>query len=206
MIRKTTFLLISALLSAGLMISISAIAILMGGASLRTAKNQERTVVVEKTELTPPPRQQRQQRQQPRRRPQNQPLRSAPRFAMDLGVEGGAGVAVPLDLTQRSRAGSGAGGDEGVDFRPELASALDFSLPASIRDAERNAALRLMFCVDASGRPYNIRVTEESPSGMGLAQAGTEALAKAVFKPAMREGQAVPFCGMEQPIEIRFRN
>jgi protein TonB len=79
-------------------------------------------------------------------------------------------------------------------------------MPPAIRKAEKSASLRLLFCVDVSGRPYNIKVTQESPTGLGLGEAGIEALKKLTFRPAIKDAQAVPFCGMEQPVEIKFRN
>jgi protein TonB len=125
---------------------------------------------------------------------------------MDLGIQGGVGASVPLSLTNSTGDRGEENSDGTVDTRPEMTSPLDFAVPAAVRDAERNATLRLLFCVDITGKAYNIRVTEESPSGLGLAQAGTDALKNILFRPALREGQPVPFCGMEQPIEIKFRN
>ena len=207
MIRKIVFLLIATVLSAALMVSISAINIFVGGASPRSQKEENRATVIERTQLIQPPREQRETRPQPRPRPQPvQTLRSGPRFSMALGVEGASGVAVPSAFLDRSGAGNDRGSTDGVDERPEMTASLDLAIPSAIRDAERNATVKLMFCVDVSGRAYDIRVTEENPPGLGLAQAGTQALQKALFRPALRGGQAVPFCGMEQPIEIRFRN
>jgi len=65
--------------------------------------------------------------------------------------------------------------------------------------------LRMSFCVDASGQVFDIKILEESPSGMGLGDAGRNALQSSRFQPANKDGQSVPFCGMEQPFEIRFR-
>ena len=55
-------------------------------------------------------------------------------------------------------------------------------------------------------RSYDIRVLEEVPVGKGLAQSGKQALSQMVFSPAKKAGRAVPFCGMEQPFEIKFRD
>ena len=71
---------------------------------------------------------------------------------------------------------------------------------------ERDAVLRLAFCVDERGDVFNVQVVEESPRGCGLAQAGIQALSALRFSPARKQGRAVPFCGMEQPFEVRFRD
>ena len=93
-----------------------------------------------------------------------------------------------------------------VDKKPESHAYPNFQVPAKIRDNEIDAMLRLSFCVDASGRVYDIKVIEESPAGSGLAQAGREALGRMKFEPAEKGGKAVPFCGMEQPFEVKFRD
>jgi outer membrane biosynthesis protein TonB len=143
--------------------------------------------------------------QQPSRaKPAPSSLRAGPRFAMDLGVMG-TGVAAPLDLVNR-KSGSGARGDEGVDEKPVPASPPPFRMPDEVRRREQDAYLLLSFCVDASGRPYDIRVAQEKPAGLGLAAAGREALQQTRFTPARKGAASVPFCGLEQPFEIRFSN
>ena len=82
----------------------------------------------------------------------------------------------------------------------------NFQVPPKIRDNEIDATLRLGFCVDAGGHVYDIKVLEESPAGSGLAAAGREALSRMTFTPAEKAGKAVPFCGMEQPFEVKFRD
>ena len=52
----------------------------------------------------------------------------------------------------------------------------------------------------------DIKVLEEAPAGSGLAAAGREALSRMTFAPAEKAGKAVPFCGMEQPFEVKFRD
>jgi len=144
-------------------------------------------------------------RRQPRPRPVAQQSRlTGARFAMALDVQGpGASVGIEQTIRQSGR----SGGDEfGADNQPEMTGVFTLDLPPALKKAERNASLRLLFCVDVAGRAYNIKVTEEMPTGFGLGQAGVAALKQMVFKPAFRQGQAVPFCGMEQPVEIKFRN
>jgi protein TonB len=125
---------------------------------------------------------------------------------MDLGTAGGAGSAsVPLNLIAE-QSGGGSFGSGDVDEKPSIRSTPNFQAPSAIREREMDATLRLSFCVDVSGRPYDIRVLEESPSGFGLAVAGREALSRSAFKPARKDGSAVSFCGLEQPFEIKFKD
>lgn len=143
-----------------------------------------------------------------RTRPLQTTLRSGPRFAMDLGVAGTGGALAPVDIVNRKSGGSGrsTGEDQGVDERPAPTSPPPFRMPVEVKSRELDAYLMLSFCVDVSGRPYDIRVSEEKPSGLGMAAAGREALAQTRFTPARKDGMAVPFCGLEQPFEIRFSN
>ena len=53
---------------------------------------------------------------------------------------------------------------------------------------------------------YDIRIVEETPAGSGLAEAGKDALKRMNFEPAEKDGKSVPFCGMEQPFEVKFRD
>jgi protein TonB len=144
-------------------------------------------------------------RQPERARPAPSKLVPGPRFAMDLGVMGAGGAAVPPDLVNR-RSGSGQGEDEGVDERPVPAFPPPFRMPEEVRRREQDAYLLLSFCVDAAGRPNDIRVVQEKPAGLGLAAAGREALRQTRFTPARKGAASVPFCGLEQPFEIRFSN
>ena len=128
-------------------------------------------------------------------------------FAMELGVFGG-GVAAPTELVNKKSGGGGrsTGGDEGVDDRPTPSFPPPFRMPNEIKAQEKDAYLALSFCVDVSGRPYDIRVTEEKPPGLGMAAAGREAIQQTRFTPAKKGGLSVPFCGLEQPFEVRFSN
>jgi protein TonB len=158
--------------------------------------------------LEPPKPEARPQRavQQPARaRPAPTNLPAGPRFAMDLAVMGTGGAAAPLDLVNR-KSGAGGSGETGVDERPTPAFPPPFRMPAEVRKREQDAYLLLSFCVDASGRPYDIRVAQEKPAGIGLAAAGREALQQTRFTPARKGANPVPFCGLEQPFEIRFSN
>jgi outer membrane biosynthesis protein TonB len=144
--------------------------------------------------------------QQPQRaRPAPSNLQPGPRFAMDLAVMGSGGAAAPLELVNR-KSGSGGVAESGVDEKPSPASPPPFRMPDEVRRREQDASLLLSFCVDASGRPYDIRVVQEKPPGLGLAAAGQEALRQTRFTPARKGNASVPFCGLEQPFEIRFSN
>ena len=146
-------------------------------------------------------------RQPQRARPAPTLLKPGPRFAMELGVLGGGSVA-PAELANRKSGGGGKGaqGDEGVDERPAPSFPPPFRMPPEVKSQEKDAYLALSFCVDVSGRPYDIRITEERPPGLGMANAGREALQQTRFTTAKKGGVPVPFCGLEQPFEVRFSN
>lgn len=182
--------------------------LLHGGGGRDEAPRVVAEVNVVRTVEPPPPevRPQRTVQQPARARPAPSNLQAGPRFAMDLGVMGGAGGAVaPMELVNR-RSGAGGTSESGVDERPSPSSPPPFRMPPEVRRREQDASLLLSFCVDASGRPYDIRVAQELPPGLGMAAAGMEALRQTRFNPARRGGAAVPFCGLELPFEVRFSN
>ncbi len=156
------------------------------------------------------------QNEQPRRKlkqptrakPMQTMVKAGPRFAMDLAVGGLEGAAVPMDIVNRPSGGGGdASGESGdVDERPSPTAPPPFRLPEKVRSAERDAFAVMSFCVDPSGRAYDIRVVEEKPSGMGMGEMGREALRQTLFSPARKGGLAVAFCGLEQPFEVKFGN
>lgn len=147
-------------------------------------------------------------KQPQRAKPVQSSMKAGPRFAMDLGVGGIGGAVVPVDIVNRPSGGGGpAAGDDGdVDERPSPNLPPPFRLPAEVKAAEKDAFAVLSFCVDPSGRPYDVRVVEEKPPGLGMGQAGREALRQTTFSPARKAGLAVAFCGLEQPFEVKFGN
>lgn len=154
-----------------------------------------------------PAEQPRRKVKQPQRaKPMQTSVKAGPRFAMDLGVGGLEGAAVSVDIINRPSGGGGAadGEDGDVDERPSPSLPPPFRVPAEVKTAERDAYLVLSFCVDPSGRPYDVRVMEEKPPGLGMAQAGREALRQTTFSPARKAGLPVAFCGLEQPFEVKF--
>lgn len=152
------------------------------------------------------------EKKKPARKPNRQKSNSrspkaGPRFAMNLGTASGtAGAAVSEDMVADFRGGALSVEKGDVDKKPESRAMPNFQVPPQIRDREVDALLRLSFCVDVSGKAYDIKVLEETPAGSGLAQAGKEALGRMTFAPAEKGGKAVPFCGMEQPFEVKFRD
>lgn len=158
---------------------------------------------------TPPPQKkvERKIKQPERAKPMQTQVKAGPRFAMDLSVGGIGGVAVAPNLINRPSGGGGGTGnaeDQGVDERPSPSFPPPFRLPDAIREREVDARVVLSFCVDAGGRPYDLRVMEEEPAGAGLAQAARQAVQQTQFAPAKKKGLAVAFCGLEQPFEVRF--
>lgn len=147
-------------------------------------------------------------KQPQRAKPMQSSMKAGPRFAMDLGVGGLGGAAVPVDIVNRPSGGGGAAeGESGdVDEKPSPSMPPPFRVPSEVKSAEKDAYLVLSFCVDPSGRPYDVRVMEEKPAGLGMAQAGREALRQTTFAPARKAGLPVAFCGLEQPFEVKFGN
>ena len=137
-----------------------------------------------------------------RKKPSRTRLKTGPRFAMDLSVTDAGGVEVELDLMYKGRAQAGGNGD--VDEKPSPDFPPPFQLPPEVREAEINAYVVLSFCVDAAGRPFEIQIVKERPTGKGMARAGRKALGKTTFRPALKDGMPVPFCGLEQPFEVKF--
>lgn len=153
------------------------------------------------------------EKKKPARKPNRQKANSrspkaGPRMAMNLGAVSGnnAGAAINDELVADFRGGNLSGDNGDVDKKPAGRSLPNFQVPPQIRDREIDAMLRLGFCVDVNGRAYDIRILEESPPGSGLAQAGKDALSRMTFEPAEKAGKAVPFCGMEQPFEVKFHD
>ena len=142
-----------------------------------------------------------------RQRSNSRSPKAGPRLAMNLGaVSGTAGAAISDELVADFRGGALSTERGDVDKKPESRAMPNFQVPPQIRDREIDAMLRLSFCVDVSGKAYDIKVLEESPAGSGLAAAGRDALGRMTFAPAEKGGKPVPFCGMEQPFEVKFRD
>lgn len=166
-------------------------------------------VALKQMDAAPSAEQPRRKLKQPSRaKPLQTSMKAGPRFAMDLGVGGLEGAAVSVDIVNRPSGGGGqaSGGSGDVDERPSPAMPPPFRIPAEVKTSEKDAYLVMSFCVDPSGRPYDIRVTEEKPPGLGMAQAGREALRQTTFSPARKGNVAVAFCGLEQPFEVKFGN
>jgi protein TonB len=156
-----------------------------------------------------PAEQPRRKLKQPQRaKPMQTNVKAGPRFAMDLGVGGLEGAAVSVDIVNRPSGGGGnvASDDGDVDERPNPNSPPPFRTPDGVKSAERDAYTVVSFCVDPSGRAYDVRVVEEKPAGLGMGQAARDALRQTTFSPARKAGAAVAFCGLEQPFEVKFGN
>jgi len=206
--KRFTVLIIAILSSLVLVFSVTVANLFISGKMNQEKKFVKTEVAVKKPEEI----QKKQEQKKPSRKPNRQKSNSrspkaGPRMAMNLGTasaNGGAAINEELVADFRGGAMSTQSGD--VDKKPTSRSMPNFEVPAQIRDREIDASLRLSFCVDASGRAYDIRVIEESPAGTGLAQAGREALGRMTFEPAEKDGKSVPFCGMEQPFEVKFHD
>jgi len=138
------------------------------------------------------------------KRPQRSQVKAGPRFAMNLDVAGQGGVEVSMDLAKKG-SGNKSYTEGEIDEAPSLNTGLVLrNPPAEVKKREIDASVRLVFCVNTAGKAYDIRVSEEIPPGLGMAEAGKEALQSAQFQPARKEGAPVAFCGMEQELAVRF--
>ena len=208
LVKRFTILVAAILASALLVFSVTLANMFLTGKVFHEKKYNKTEIAVKKVEEV----EKKVEKKKPARKPNRQKSNSrspkaGPRFAMNLGVaSGNTGAAINEELVADFRGGALSTEKGDVDKKPESHAYPNFQVPAQIRDREIDAMLRLTFCVDAGGRVYDIKVVEESPAGSGLAQAGREALGRMKFAPAEKDGKPVPFCGMEQPFEVKFRD
>jgi protein TonB len=208
LIKRFSLLLAAVLASALLVFSVTMANLFLTGKVFHEKKYVKTEVAIKKVDEV----EKKVEKKKPSRKPNRQKSNSrspkaGPRFAMNLGAaSGSAGAAISEELVADFRGGALSVEKGDVDKKPESRAMPNFQVPPQIRDREIDAMLRLSFCVDVSGRAYDIKVLEESPAGSGLAQAGKEALGRMTFAPAEKAGKAVPFCGMEQPFEVKFRD
>ncbi len=208
LVKRFSILLAAILASALLVFSVTMANLFLTGKVFHEKKYVKTEVSVKKVEEV----EKKIEKKKPARKPNRQRSNSrspkaGPRLAMNLGaVSGTAGAAISDELVADFRGGALSTEKGDVDKKPESRAMPNFQVPPQIRDREVDAMLRLSFCVDVSGKAYDIKVVEESPAGSGLAQAGREALGRMTFSPAEKGGKAVPFCGMEQPFEVKFRD
>lgn len=206
-LRKLLFFILAAITSVFLIFSIPILNTFLKGNFKKEKTYTKTEISVINMEKPPePPKPKEATRKPSRQNANSRTPKAGPRFAMSLDVVGGSGgVVVPNELVAM-KSGSGNLGAGDVDEKPALRSSARFNPPQAIRDAEINAILRVSFCVNASGKPYDIRIIEETPAGKGLANAGRDAVMSMQFAPAKKDGESVPFCGLEQPFEIKFRD
>ncbi len=206
--KRFSILIVAILSSLLLVFSVTVANLFLQGKIFNEKKFVKTEVAVKKVEEV----QKKQEQKKPARKPNRQKSnarspKAGPRMAMNLGVAGqNGGAAINEELVADFRGGALANENGDVDKKPSSRAMPQFQVPPQIRDREIDATLRLSFCVDASGLVYDIRIVEETPAGAGLAQAGKEALSRMSFEPAEKDGKSVPFCGMEQPFEVKFRD
>lgn len=193
-------------IAAALILSIPVLNLIVHGNIFKEQAQRKTEVKVVKVAKKPPEQKKKRKLRKPKRsKPQSRNLKSGPRFALDLGVAGMGGANVPSNLVNASP-GQGGGANGDVDERPQNNCAPDFQLPSALRDSEEDAKVVVSFCVNESGEIYDLRVIEESPSGRGLADAASAAVRSSCFQPAVKDGKALSFCGMEQPFEVRWND
>ena len=208
LVKRFTILIAAILASCALVFSVTMANLFLTGKVFHEKKYNKTEIAVKKVDEV----EKKVEKKKPARKPNRQRSNSrspkaGPRLAMNLGVaSGSAGAAINEELVADFRGGALSTEKGDVDKKPESRAMPNFQVPAKIRDNEIDAMLRLSFCVDVSGKAYDIKIIEETPAGSGLAQAGREALGRMTFAPAEKGGKAVPFCGMEQPFEVKFRD
>ncbi len=208
LVKRFSILIVAILSSLLLVFSVTVANLFLTGKMFHEKKFVKTEVAVKKVEEVEKKVEQKKPSRKPNRQNSNsRSPKAGPRMAMNLGAVGGSGgAAISEELVADFRGGNFSTQNGDVDQKPTSRSMPNFQVPPQIRDREIDATLRLSFCVDASGRVYDIRVVEETPSGAGLAQAGKEALGRMTFAPAEKDGKSVPFCGMEQPFEVKFHD
>ena len=191
---KRFSILIAAILASMLLVfSVTMANLFLSGKVFHEKKYNKAEIAIKKVEEV----EKKIEKKKPARKPNRQRSNSrspkaGPRLAMNLGVaSGNAGAAISQDLVADFRGGALSTEKGDVDKKPESRAMPNFEVPAKIRDNEIDAMLRLSFCVDVSGRAYDIKVIEESPAGSGLAAAGREALGRMTFAPA-EKGPTLP--------------
>lgn len=207
-VKRFSILIVSVLSSLLLVFSVTIANMFLTGKIFHEKKYVKTEVAVKKVEEV----EKKIEKKKPARKPNRQKATSrspkaGPRMAMNLGTAShGGGAAISDELVADFRGGALNAEKGDVDKKPNSRALPSFQVPAQIRDKEMDALLRLSFCVDVNGRVYDIKILEESPVGTGLAQAGKDALSRMTFEPAEKAGKAVPFCGMEQPFEVKFHD
>ncbi len=203
MIRRILTGAFALLLSALLIISIPLINYLLEGGAIGKKEKTITSIQLKRINMEKPkPKPQKKLRRPERRKPTRTQLKAGPRFAMDLGVAGSGGVAV--DMALLAERGQGGSENEGVDELPTASFRVEPVIPEAVREKEVNVFVMASFCVDAGGRAFDIRIVEEKPPGLGMGNACREALRNTTFQAARKGGAAVPFCGLEQPFEVKF--
>jgi hypothetical protein len=210
LLRNTVIGIVAFALSAGVTILIPVVNHLINsGESGKGGPRIVASVSLKQVESARQAEQPKRKLKQPNRaKPMQTNMKAGPRFAMDLSVGGLEGAAVPVDIVNRPSGGGGeAQGESGdVDEKPMPTMPPPFRLPLEVKAAEKDAYAVLSFCVDPTGRAYDVRVADEKPQGMGMGAAAREALRQTVFTPAKKGGLPVAFCGLEQPFEVKFGN
>lgn len=136
--------------------------------------------------------------------PRNQMKSNLPNIGLPNGVNVGVvsmGSGSGTGLGSGSGAGVGPGNGMGIgggDYRagvngvsiPQVIYQVDADFSEEARKAKFQGEVIVSLVVDASGHPQRVRVPR--PIGMGLDEKAVEAVRQYRFKPATKNGQAVP--------------
>lgn len=208
LLKRFLILVLAVFCSLALVFSLAAVNVFITGKIFHQKKYVKTEVAVKKVEEV----KKKVEKKRPARKPKHQKTntrspKTGPRMAMNLNTASyGGGAAINDELVADFRGGALETEKGDVDKKPVSRMLPNFQVPAQIRDLEKDAMLRLSFCVDANGRVFDIKVIEETPAASGLAAAGKSALEHLSFEPAEKDGKAVSFCGMEQPFEVKFHD
>jgi protein TonB len=163
--KKIVLVVISIFCSALLIFSVTIANLFVKGGIFK-----ERTYTVTEVKTVTPdriqeqPKEKKMPRKAQRQKTNSRSPKAGPRFAMELGtISGGNGGAViSSDFVTTVAGGGNLNQDGDVDEKPESRSYPAFQPPQGIRESETDAVLRLSFCVDISGKVYNIKTVEET--------------------------------------------
>ena len=161
---KRFSILIAAILASMLLVfSVTMANLFLSGKVFHEKKYNKAEIAIKKVEEVEKKIEKRKPARKPnRQRSNSRSPKAGPRLAMNLGVaSGNAGAAISQDLVADFRGGALSTEKGDVDKKPESRAMPNFEVPAKIRDNEIDAMLRLSFCVDVSGRAYDIKVVEE---------------------------------------------
>ena len=142
-----------------------------------------------------------------RQKPNKRMVKSGPKFAMDLAVASNSGTTVSMDLVNKARGSGGEFSSGDVDEEPSCPQAnSSFEAPDKVIEQEIDANVVISFCVNKYGKPYNLKITDEEPKGLGMGQAAINSISSIDCQAAQYESSGVDYCTVTIPFNVTFRD